>query len=118
MMWRPKNDQRQTKESRVDGRTKSIHQQPYPTGKRFQEMLCGHIDQQLQNGEVLSAQLENVILIVLVSEKDGTLQVCVFCRRHDAATVPDTYALRRMKDLIDSEGENSMITAVDPLRKY
>jgi hypothetical protein len=50
---------------------------------------------------------------VLVPKPDGSLRFCVYYRRLNAITVPDTYKLPRMDECIDSLGEAVVFTTLD-----
>jgi hypothetical protein len=51
--------------------------------------------------------------IVLVPKPDGSLRFCVYYRRLNAITVPDTYPIPRVDECIDSLGEAVDFTTLD-----
>lgn len=51
-----------------------IQRQPFRTSIKSLEVLCEHIDTQLESGVIKPALLEGITPIVLISRKDDTLR--------------------------------------------
>jgi hypothetical protein len=97
----------------VTSGSKPVHCQPYRAGARARSSEKEEIDRMLAEQVIEPATCEWASPIVLVPKPDGSLRFCVFYRRLNAITVPDTYALPRMDECIDSLGDAVVFTTLD-----
>lgn len=80
--------------------TRSMRQQRYLTGKRFRKVLCEHIDTPLEAVIIGPAQSEWASPIALLPKKDSSLRFFLDYKSLNATTMPETYPLPRMSDLL------------------
>jgi hypothetical protein len=93
--------------------SRPVHCQPYRAGNRARIAEKEEINCMLAEKFIEPTTCEWASPIILVPKPDGSLRFCIDYRRLNAITVPDTYALPRMDECIDSLGDAVVFTTLD-----
>ena len=70
------------------------------------------------NGIIEKSSSEWASLVVVVTKKDGSLQICVDYRRLNQVTVFDAYPMPRVDELLDAIGGAEFITTLNLAKGY
>jgi hypothetical protein len=81
---------------------RSFASQPYRAGPRDREDIDGGVNRMLNEKIIEPSSGEWAAPVVLIPKPDGTVRSCADCRRVNALTIKDQYALPRMYDCLDS----------------
>lgn len=77
-----------------------------------------HIDKQPESSEIEPTKPQRPSSIVLVSEKDGNVCICVDNRCLNVTTLPEIILLQRTDECNDGLGEAKLFADLNSLREY
>ncbi|KAK3880561.1 hypothetical protein Pcinc_014957 [Petrolisthes cinctipes] len=95
-----------------------IRQTPYRLGPEKREFLQEEVKRLQKQGLIRPSLNPWSSPVVLVPKPGGTYRMCVDYRRVNAVTVPDSYPLPHMDDIIDDLGSARFISKLDLLQGY
>ena len=98
--------------------TEPRSQPPYRTSPQKREVMRKEVDFLLDNGFAEEASSPWASPCILVAKPDNSYRMCTDFRHLNQVTVPDSYPLPRVDDLIDEVGKSSYITKIDLLKGY
>lgn len=98
--------------------TAPVRSSPYRAAPETQKFEKSKIEMMRAKNVIEPAQIELVASIVLVPNKDETLQYCVDYRKLDSSRKRDSYAITRMDERIDTLGKASVFFALDASSGY
>lgn len=81
-------------------------------------MTQNHVEEKLRAGVIEPANSEFESPLEFATRKDVKLRFCVDYRRFNLATVSNTYHLPGLDDCIDSLGDATVLTTLDPNCMY
>lgn len=95
------------------GNEPPISSPPYRASPAKTAILKKEVALLLQNGIIEECDSAWASPVVLVPKPDGSQRLCIDYRRLNAITVPDTYPLPRLEDLLHSTGNSLYLTTMD-----
>lgn len=98
--------------------TKPIRQVPYRIHPQKRQQMKEEVDYLLQTGLAVPSSSPWASPCILVPKEGGQLRLCTDYRRVNAVTVPDSYPIPRIDDLVDSIGKSKFISKIDLLKGY
>ena len=75
--------------------------------------ISRQLEQMQRNGVIESSQSPWASPVVLVKKRDGSHRFCVDYRALNAVTVPDSFPLPRIDDLLDQLGKSTCFSTID-----
>ena len=75
--------------------------------------ISRQLEQMQRNGVIESSQSPWASPVVLVKKRDGSHRFCVDYRALNAVTVPDSFPLPRIDDLLDQLGKSTYFSTID-----
>ena len=86
---------------------------PYRMTPAKKEILKKELDDLLARGIIEECESPYASPVVLVPKPDGSMRLCIDYRKLNAVTVPDTYPLPRMDDLLHEAKHTSFMSTLD-----
>ena len=97
--------------------SKPIRQAPYRMNPEKKEYLKQEISYMLENNIIRESKSPWASPTILVAKPKG-YRVCIDYRKVNAVTIPDSYPLPRIEDIIDKVGHATFITTLDLMKGY
>ena len=97
---------------------KPVRLPPYRLSHAYRETVQKELKEMLAKGIMEPSTSQWAAPIILVPKKDGSLRLCVDCRRLNGITQSDAYPMPRVDELIDRLGGAKFITTLDLTRGY
>ena len=98
--------------------THPIRQAPYRLHPKKREQMKEEVDYLLQNGLAVPSCSPWASPCLLVPKEGGQLRLCTDYRKLNAVTIPDSYPIPRIDDLVDSVGQSKYLSKVDLVKGY
>lgn len=95
-----------------------IKQAPYRIHPSKRDIMKKEIDFLLEHNLAEPSLSPWASPCILVPKPDGTSRLCTDYRKVNSVTVPDSYPLPHIDDLIDNIGKSSYITTLDLMKGY
>ena len=95
-----------------------IRQKPYRIPQAYQEGVLEELKNMEENGIIEKSESEWASPLVVVTEKDGGLRLCVDYRRLNQLTKFDAYPMPRIEEMLDKIGNAQFITTLDLAKGY
>ena len=96
-----------------------IRQAPYRLNMDKREFLKGEVQRLLEQGMIRPSLSPWASPVVLVPKPDpGMYRLCCDFRKVNIVTIPDSYPLARVDDIIDDLGQARYLTKLDLLQGY
>ncbi|GFX31172.1 retrovirus-related Pol polyprotein from transposon 297 [Trichonephila clavipes] len=86
---------------------------PYQTNPARKELLKKELDSLLQQGIIVECESLYPSPIVLIPKPNGSMRLCIDYRKLNAQTVPDSYPLPRMDDLLNEAKPTPYMLTID-----
>lgn len=118
MKWASRTYQCYTQSTKFKWKLRPICQQFYCLVHLSQDALGEQINKRLEASVLEPSQSEWRCSIALVSENDGTFQVCVNYWLFNAVAIPEVYLLLRLNRFIDSLVKVRVLTALNASWRY
>ena len=90
----------------------------YQLAQAHRDMVERELQEMQRCGIISPSTREWASPMVLVNKKDGTMRLCVNCRRVNAALAAEAYPLPRIDDIIDQIGRAQYLTTIDLTKGY
>ena len=97
--------------------SKPIRQAPYRMAPDKKDYLKQEIAYMLENDIIRESNSPWASPTILVAKPKG-YRVCIDYRKVNAVTIPDSYPLPRIEDIIDQVGHATFITTLDLMKGY
>ena len=98
--------------------TYPIRQAPYRLSPLKKQQMRDEVDYLLNNGLAVPSKSPWASPCVLVPKEGGQMRMCTDYRRVNSVTVPDSYPIPRVDDLVDSVGQSKYLSKLDLLKGY
>lgn len=95
-----------------------IRQPPYRLNAEKREVLRQEVQRLLEQGLIEPSLSPWASPVVMVPKSNGKVRMCVDYRKVNAVTVPDSFPLPRMDDIIDDLGQARYVSKFDLLQGY
>ncbi|KAK8372347.1 hypothetical protein O3P69_008288 [Scylla paramamosain] len=95
-----------------------IRQPPYRLNAEKREVLRQEVQRLLEQGLIEPSLSPWASPVVMVPKSNGKVRMCVDYRKVNAVTVPDSFPLPRMDDIIDDLGRARYVSKFDLLQGY
>ena len=95
-----------------------IRQPAYRVGPRKLEVMKAEVDYLLKNNLAEPSKSPWASPCILVPKPDGSHRFCTDYRKVNKVTVPDSYPLPLIEDLIDRVGQSKFVTTIDLQKGY
>ncbi|XP_063586255.1 uncharacterized protein LOC134763618 [Penaeus indicus] len=95
-----------------------IRQAPYRLGGDKKKFLSSEVRRLQDQGLIRPSLSPWASPVVLVPKTGGPFRLCIDYRKVNAVTVPDSYPLPRMDDIIDDLGKAKYLSKLDLLQGY
>ncbi|GFT35084.1 retrovirus-related Pol polyprotein from transposon 297 [Trichonephila clavipes] len=82
------------------------------------ELLKKELDSLLQQGIIVECESPYASPVVLIPKPNGSMRLCIDYRKLNAQTVPDSYPLPRMDDLLNEAKPTPSMSTIDLLSGY
>lgn len=92
-----------------------IHPAPHHPGPGTGEFERDKIDKMLKTHVIDPAQTKRAAPIVLASNKNGSLNFCIYFQKPDAVTVRDWYPFQTMDECFGSLGNDRLFSTLDAI---
>ncbi|KAF8795373.1 Retrovirus-related Pol polyprotein like [Argiope bruennichi] len=86
---------------------------PYRKSPSKKETLKQEIDRLLAEGIIEECESPYISPVVLIPKANGTMRLCIDYRKLNSITVPDSYPLPRMDDLLHEAKPTPFMSAID-----
>ncbi|XP_037776259.1 uncharacterized protein LOC119573219 [Penaeus monodon] len=93
--------------------TLPIRQAPYRLNPEKKQQMREEVNYLLQNGLAVPSSSPWASPCLLVPKEGGQLRMCTDYRRLNVVTIPDSYPLPRVDDLIDAVGQSKYLSKID-----
>ena len=95
-----------------------IRQKPYGIPQAYKEKVMEELEEMEKNGIIEQSDSEWASPMVIVTKKDGEVQLCIDYRRLSAVTKFDAYPMPRIDELLDRVGNAHFISTLDLAKGY
>ncbi|GFT81021.1 retrovirus-related Pol polyprotein from transposon 297 [Trichonephila clavipes] len=86
---------------------------PYQMNPAWKEQLKKELDSLLQQGIIVECESPYASPVVLIPKPNGSIHLCIDYQKLDAQTVPDSYPLPRMDDLLNEAKSTPYMSTID-----
>ncbi|GFX57694.1 retrovirus-related Pol polyprotein from transposon 297 [Trichonephila clavipes] len=86
---------------------------PYRMNPASKELLKKELDSLLQQGFIVECESPYASPVVLIPKPNGSMRLCIDYRKLNAQTVPDSYPLPRMDDLLNEAKPTPYMSTID-----
>ncbi|GFW05006.1 retrovirus-related Pol polyprotein from transposon 297 [Trichonephila clavipes] len=86
---------------------------PYRMNPARKELLKKQLDSLLQQGIIVECESPCASPVVLTPKPNGSMRLCIDYRKLNAQTVPDSYPLPRMDDLLNEAKPTPYMSTID-----
>ncbi|GFU38621.1 retrovirus-related Pol polyprotein from transposon 297 [Trichonephila clavipes] len=76
------------------------------------------LDSLLQQGIIVECESPHASPVVLIPKPNGSMRLCIDYRKLNAQTVPDSYPLPRMDDLLNEAKPTPYMSTIDLRSEY
>ncbi|GFW17404.1 retrovirus-related Pol polyprotein from transposon 297 [Trichonephila clavipes] len=80
------------------------------------ELLKKELDSLLQKGIIVECESPYATPVVLIPKPNGSMRLCIDNRKLNAQSVPDSYPLPRMDDLLNEAKPTSYMSTIDQVK--
>ncbi|GFS86184.1 retrovirus-related Pol polyprotein from transposon 297 [Trichonephila clavipes] len=91
---------------------------PYGMNPPRKELLKKELDSLLQQEIIVECESPYTSSVLLIPKPNGSMRLCIYYRKLNAQTVPDSYPLPRMDDLLTEAKPTPYILTIDLCSGY
>ncbi|GFX59946.1 retrovirus-related Pol polyprotein from transposon 297 [Trichonephila clavipes] len=91
----------------------AISMPPYRMNPARKELLKKELDSLLKQGITLECESPYASPVVFISKPNGSMRICIDYRKLNTQTIPDSYPLLRMDDLLNEAKTTPYMSTID-----